>query len=40
MDILMPTSEALYLLEELMGDESEPRSDFIFKNVDFSQVRE
>ena len=40
MDILIPTPEALYLLEELMGDESEPRSDFIFKNVDFSQVRE
>ena len=40
MDILIPTPEALYLLEDLMGDESEPRSDFIFKNVDFSQVRE
>lgn len=40
MDVLMPTPEALYLLEDLMGKDVEPRSEFIFENVDFSEVRE
>lgn len=40
MDILEATPEAIILLEELMGKDVSPRSDFIFKNVDFSQIRE
>lgn len=40
MDILIPAPEALMLLEDLMGKDVMPRSEFIFENVDFSQVRE
>lgn len=40
MDVLEPTEEAIYLLEDLMGKDVEPRTEFIFKNVDFSMVRE
>ena len=40
LDILEPTVEALMLLEELMGKDVEPRRKFIFKNVDFSEVKE
>lgn len=40
MDVLEPTEEAIYLLEDLMGKDVEPRTEFIFKNVDFSEVRE
>ena len=40
MDVLEPTEEAIYLLEELMGKDAAPRTKFIFKNVDFSEVRE
>ena len=40
MDVLEPTEEAIYLLEELMGKDAAPRTKFIFKNVDFSMVRE
>lgn len=40
MDVLMPTPEAIYLLEDLMGKDVVPRSNFIFENVDFSEVRE
>ena len=39
-DIIEPTSEAIMLLEDLMGVDVEPRREFIFKNVDFSEVRE
>ena len=40
MDVLEPTEEAVYLLEDLMGKDVEPRTEFIFKNVDFSEVKE
>ena len=40
MDVLEPTEEAIYLLEDLMGKDVEPRTEFIFKNVDFSEIRE
>lgn len=39
-DVLEPNKEAIYLLEDLMGNDVEPRTEFIFKNVDFSEVRE
>ena len=40
MDVLEPNEEAIYLLEDLMGKDVKPRTEFIFKNVDFSEVRE
>ncbi len=39
-DIIEPTPEAIALLEDLMGLDVEPRTQFIFENVDFSEVRE
>ena len=40
MDVLTPDEDSIYLLEELMGEKVEPRRDFIFTNVDFSEIRE
>lgn len=40
MEQIVPTEEALYLLEDLMGKAAEPRTEFIFENVDFSTIRE
>ena len=40
MDIIEPTPEAIKLLEDLMGTDVEPRREFIFENVDFSEVKE
>ena len=40
MDVIEPTPEAIGLLEDLMGIDVEPRREFIFKNVDFSEVKE
>ena len=40
MDQLIPDGNSLYLLSQLMGKDSEPKRDFVFKNVDFSEIRE
>lgn len=40
MDVLDYSEEGLGLLCELMGKDPEFRTDFIFKNVDFSMIRE
>lgn len=40
LDVLMPTPESIALLEELMGDDIEVRRNYIFENVDFSELRE
>jgi topoisomerase-4 subunit B len=40
MDVMEWTPEAMSLLEELMGSDVEPRTRFIFENVDFSEIRE
>lgn len=40
MDVLEPDADSLYLLEQLMGVDVEPRKNFIFNNVDFRMVRE
>lgn len=40
LDILHPTENAIQLLYNLMGPDSKLRKDFIFNNVDFSEVRE
>lgn len=39
-DVLKPNKEAIDLLESLMGADVEPRTNFIFENVDFSEIRE
>ena len=40
MDQLVPDEDSLYLLSQLMGKDSEPKRNFVFENVDFSEVRE
>ena len=40
METLVYSNEALTLLEELMGESIEPRRQFVFNNIDFSEVRE
>lgn len=37
---LIPDEDSLFLLQELMGKDSTPKHDFIFNNLDFSQIRE
>ena len=39
-DVMIPTPEALYTLQELMGEDVTPRKKFIFNNMDFSEIRE
>lgn len=40
MDVLEPDPDSIYILEELMGKDVEPRRDFIFNKIDFSEIRE
>jgi DNA gyrase subunit B len=40
MDTLIPDAESIFLLEQLMGSSVAPRRDFIFNNVDFSEIKE
>jgi DNA gyrase subunit B len=40
LDVLEWSDEGMGLLYELMGDDVQPRTDFIMKNVDFSEVKE
>jgi DNA gyrase/topoisomerase IV subunit B len=40
LDVLEYTDEAINLLYDLMGEEVEPRREFIMNNVDFSEIRE
>ena len=37
---LSPSTDSLFLLEDLMGVDVEPRRKFIFNNIDFSEIRE
>ena len=37
---LLPDNNTFNLLGELMGKDSQPKHDFIFNNLDFSQIRE
>ena len=40
MDVMEYSEDAMDLLVDLMGEEVEPRTDFIMSKVDFSEVRE
>jgi len=40
MEQLVPSKNSLFLLEDLMGVNVEPRRNFIFNNIDFSEIRE
>ena len=40
LETLTPTSESIQLLEELMGEHPELRREFIFNNVDFTEIKE
>lgn len=40
LDVFKPDQLSFDLLYSLMGKDVEPRTDFIFKNVDFSLIRE
>ena len=40
MDILNPTEEAINLLKALMGSSGTARKEFVFNEIDFSEVRE
>lgn len=39
-DTLTPDKDSLGLLLQLMGKDSAPKHDFIFENIDFSEIRE
>ena len=40
LDVLMPDDQSFNLLKDLMGKNVTPRTEFIFKNIDFSEIRE
>ena len=40
MDTMEMNEEAAKLLESLMGEDVEPRKDFLFNKIDFSEVKE
>lgn len=40
MDKLVPDENTLNLLMNLMGEDSEPKRNFIFKNIDFNDIKE
>lgn len=39
-DIMKEDEESLILLSQLMGKDSEPKHDFIWENIDFSEIKE
>ena len=39
-DILEEDGESLILLEQLMGKDSAPKHEFIWENIDFSEIKE
>lgn len=40
MDVLEWSPDAINLLEQLMGEDVEPRRQFVFNEIDFGEVRE
>lgn len=39
-DVLLPDESSLPTLLDLMGKDSKPKRDFIFNNIDFSEIKE
>ena len=39
-DVLEEDEESLFLLEQLMGKDSAPKHEFIWNNIDFSEIKE
>jgi len=37
---LLPDEQTYALLCDLMGKDSQPKHDFLFENLDFSEIRE
>ena len=40
LEVLRPDKESFDLLLDLMGKDSEPKRDFIWKNIDFEEIKE
>lgn len=40
MDILIPDEYSIQMLYDLMGEEVQPRKDFVFSKIDFSEIKE
>lgn len=40
LDILYPDEESIILLQQLMGEDNSYRKNYIFSNIDFSEIRE
>ena len=40
LEVIQPSEEGTNLLENLMGVNVEPRTEYVFKNIDFSEIRE
>ena len=40
MEVMEATPDALFLLQQLMGEDVTPRKDYIFNRIDFSEIRE
>jgi DNA gyrase/topoisomerase IV subunit B len=40
LDVMEYSEDAMNLLYDLMGEDVEPRREFIMQNVDFSEIRE
>ena len=40
LDVLEPDEESFKILTDLMGADVAPKKDFIFSNVDFSEIKE
>lgn len=40
MDILVPDDDSIQMLYNLMGTDVQPRKDFVFSKIDFSEIKE
>ena len=40
MDILVPDDDSIQMLYDLMGENVQPRKDFVFSKIDFSEIKE
>lgn len=40
MDVMEYSDDAMDILEQLMGEDVNPRKDFVFNKIDFSEVKE